>query len=120
DGKVPGHQLLNLAYQWETPMRMNPISALVFALCAAALTVSCAAQTDTGTPHLRKQGTATQLMVDGKPYLALAGELMNNSATALEPLEPTWPKLVAANLNTVLVGISWAQMEPEEGKFNFA
>ena len=24
-------------------------------------------------PHLRKQGTATQLIVDGKPFLALAG-----------------------------------------------
>ena len=34
-------------------------------------------------PHLRKQGTATQLIVDGKPFLALAGELGNNSATSL-------------------------------------
>ena len=26
-------------------------------------------------PHLRKQGTATQLIVDGKPFLALASHL---------------------------------------------
>jgi hypothetical protein len=34
-------------------------------------------------------------------------------------MEPIWPKLVAGNLNTVLVGVSWAQFEPEEGKFNY-
>ena len=35
-------------------------------------------------PHLQKQGTATQLIVDGKPFLVLAGELHNSSATSLE------------------------------------
>src|SRR5208283_3118851 len=39
-------------------------------------------------PHLRKQGTATQLIVDGKPFLALAGELRNNSATSVEHMQP--------------------------------
>ena len=70
-------------------------------------------------PHLRKQGTATQLIVDGKPFLALAGELLNNSATSIEHLNPIWPKLVEAKFNTVLAGVSWAQIEPQEGKFDF-
>jgi len=70
-------------------------------------------------PHLQKQGTATQLIVDGKPFMALAGELLNNSATNLDYLQPIWPKLVAAKLNSVLVGVSWAQLEPQEGKFDF-
>jgi beta-galactosidase GanA len=70
---------------------------------------------------LRKQGTATQLIVDGKPFLALAGELSNNSATSLENMKMVWPRLVAqSNLNTVLAGVSWAQFEPEEGKFDFS
>jgi hypothetical protein len=71
-------------------------------------------------PHLRKQGTATQLIVDGKPFLALAGELHNSSATSLEYMTPVWPKLVAAKLNTVLAGVSWNQIEPQEGKFDFS
>src|ERR1035438_7163055 len=71
-------------------------------------------------PHLRKQGTATQLIVDGKPFLALAGELHNNSATSLEYMKPIWAKIVASKLNTVLAGVSWAQIEPEEGKFDFS
>ena len=73
----------------------------------------------TELPHLRKQGTATQLIVDGKPYLALAGELLNSSATSLEYMKPVWPQLKAAKLNTVLAGVSWNQIEPQEGKFNF-
>ena len=77
------------------------------------------AQTDPGVPHLHKQGSATQLIVDGKPFLLLSGELSNNAATSLESMEPIWPKLVAANLNAVLVGVSWAQFEPEEGNFNY-
>jgi beta-galactosidase GanA len=69
---------------------------------------------------LRKHGTATQLIVDGKPFLALAGELLNNSATSVENMKPIWPKLVEAKLNTVLAGVSWDQIEPQEGKFDFS
>jgi hypothetical protein len=70
-------------------------------------------------PHLQKHGTATQLVVDGKPYLALAGELLNNSATSVEYMKPLWPKLAKAGFNTILAGVSWAQIEPAEGKFDF-
>jgi len=70
-------------------------------------------------PHLQKQGTATQLIVDGKPFLALAGELNNNSATSVEHMKPVWSKLVERKVNTVLAGVSWAQIEPREGKFDF-
>ena len=74
----------------------------------------------TEIPHLQKQGTATQLIVDGKPFLVLAGELSNSSATSLEYMKPVWPRLVEAKLNTVLAGVSWNQIEPQEGKFDFS
>jgi len=70
-------------------------------------------------PHLQRHGTATQLIVDGKPFLMLAGELHNNTATSLEYIRPIWPRLVQANFNTALVGVSWNQVEPQEGKFDF-
>jgi len=88
-------------------------------LCAACAAVSIQAQTNTGIPHLQKQGNATQLVVDGKPFLITSGELSNNATSSLEQLEPVWPKIVASNLNTALVAISWAQFEPEEGKFDY-
>jgi hypothetical protein len=70
-------------------------------------------------PHLQKRGTATQLIVDGKPFLALAGELLNDSATSIEHMKPIWARIAAAKFNTVLTGVSWAQIEPQEGKFDF-
>ena len=71
-------------------------------------------------PHLRKQGTATQLIVDGKPFLALSGELANSTATSLEYMKMVWPVLVKAKVNTVLAGVTWNQIEPQEGKFDFS
>ena len=59
-------------------------------------------------------------IVDGQPFLALAGELGNNTATSLENMQPVWPKLVTGDLNCVLAAISWAQIEPTEGKYEFA
>ncbi|HEY2162896.1 MAG TPA: DUF5597 domain-containing protein, partial [Gemmatimonadaceae bacterium] len=69
---------------------------------------------------LRKQGTATQLVVDGAPFLILGGELGNSSASSLEYLRQFWPKLRAMHLNTVLAPVYWEFVEPVEGRFNFA
>jgi beta-galactosidase GanA len=71
-------------------------------------------------PHLTKQGTSTQLIVDGKPFIMLAGELHNSSASSLEYMEPMWDKLVALGLNTILATVSWELVEPQEGQFDFS
>jgi hypothetical protein len=90
-------------------------------LCAFALT-SASGQTkpEPSIPHLQKKGTATQLIVDGKPFLALAGELNNSSASSPAYMKPVWPRIVATHFNTVLATVSWELMEPREGRFDFA
>jgi beta-galactosidase GanA len=70
-------------------------------------------------PSLRKQGTATQLVVDGKPFLVLGGELGNSSAASLDYMKPIWPKLRSINVNTVLAPVYWDLVEPVEGRFDF-
>jgi hypothetical protein len=71
-------------------------------------------------PHLERRGAVTQLIVDGKPFLMLAGELGNNAATTIEAARPIWPNLVAMHLNTALIALSWAQIEPKEGAFDWS
>jgi hypothetical protein len=88
-------------------------------LCALAVTVSAQTPAAAPIPHLEKRGAATQLIVDGKPWLALAGETDNTASSDLEYMETAWPKIVKLNLNTVLVGIGWDWVEPVEGKYDF-
>lgn len=71
-------------------------------------------------PYLKKQGTATQLMVNEKPFLMLGGELGNSTAADSVKIKNVFPQLKAMNLNTVLAPVYWELMEPEEGQFNFA
>ncbi|HKS42500.1 MAG TPA: beta-galactosidase, partial [Blastocatellia bacterium] len=108
-------------------MKMNGLwlgqKALTLVItCAISLTFSMPIRgaQQHQSPHLRKQGAATQLVVDGKPFLVLAGELGNSTSSSLEYMRPVWPKLTSLNLNTVLVPVYWELIEPSEGKFDFA
>ena len=90
------------------------------ALFAFAVATSAQPGAAAPIPHLEKQGAVTHLIVDGKPWLGLAGELLNNAASTVENVRPVWPTLAKANLNTALVGVGWGWTEPEEGKFDFS
>src|SRR5215472_17056770 len=89
-----------------------------FLLSVCLGTVASSAQ-DQQAPHLEKRGVATQLIVDGKPFLMLSGELHNSSSSSLEYMKPIWPQLAAMGLNAVVTPLSWELNEPEEGKFDF-
>jgi beta-galactosidase GanA len=90
------------------------------ALSAFAVTMSAQTPAAAPIPHLEKRGAVTHLIVDGRPWLGLAGELLNNAASTAENVRPVWPDLVKANLNTALVGVGWGWTEPQEGKFDFS
>ncbi|MEP6746804.1 MAG: DUF5597 domain-containing protein [Bacteroidota bacterium] len=74
---------------------------------------------DNSIPHLQKQGTATQLIVNNKPFLMLCGELHNSSTSDAPYMRPIWQVMADKNLNTVVAGVSWELIEKEKGKFDF-
>ena len=74
---------------------------------------------DANIPQLRKTGSATQLVVDGKPWIMLSGEIHNSSASGVEYMRRMWPHLKALGLNTVVAPVSWELLEPVEGTFDF-
>jgi hypothetical protein len=96
-------------------------TSLMLSLLLLAVAAECqAADADRTLPHLRRQGTATQLMVGGKPFLMRGGEVGNSTATNAAYLQPFWSKFVQLNMNTVLVPVYWDLMEPAEGRYDFS
>lgn len=88
-------------------------------LICSFLLFALSAQAQHSLPRLRKQGTATQLIIDEKPFLVLGGELGNSSASSVADIESIFPKLQRMGLNTVLVPAYWDLTEPVEGQFDF-
>ncbi|MCU0456037.1 MAG: DUF5597 domain-containing protein [Bacteroidales bacterium] len=96
------------------------IRALITVLVTVAVFLSsCIEQESQPVPVLEKRGNATQLIVDGKPFLVLGGELHNSSSTSREYMKKFWPLLKASGMNTVLAAVEWSLIEPVEGSFSF-
>ena len=100
-------------------MRLKTFCSLAAIFSLALATANSQTAPDPNMAHLEKRGAATQLIVDGKPYLVLGGETDNTASSSLEYMDTVWPKLAKMNLNTVLVGIGWDWVEPVEGKYDF-
>jgi hypothetical protein len=92
---------------------MRPIGIIL-----ALLAMSVASQAQT-LPHLVKNGTSTQLIVQDKPFLILGGELGNSSASDLKYMAEIWPKIRQMNVNTLLTPVYWELLEPKESNFDF-
>jgi beta-galactosidase GanA len=76
---------------------------------------------DASLPHLRRGGrAAAQLIVDGKPFLVLGGELGNSSASDPDEFPEMFARLRRMHLNTVLTPVYWDRVEPREGDFDFS
>lgn len=100
-------------------MRISCCTLPILLLIAGVLDPALHAQQN-NAPHLEKRGVATQLIVDGKPFLILGGELHNSSSSSLDYMQPLWSQLAGMGLNTVVTPLSWELIEPTEGSYDFS
>ncbi len=70
-------------------------------------------------PRLVQKDGRWALLVEGRPYLILGGQIHNSSAWPSE-LPQVWKSLAALHANTVEAPVYWEQIEPQPGQFNFA
>ncbi len=102
---------------------MRLLNSKLFFVLGLAVLISCSPpveqEEDRALPQLIEVNGVTQLHVDGLPFIMLGGELRNSSAFSLDFMEPIWEQVAQQNLNTLLLPLSWRQLEPEEGALDF-
>ena len=98
-------------------MNLRTILVCCVIACVPAL---ASAQALNDIPRLEKRDGMTKLMVDGRPFICVAGELTNTASSDREGTKAAIARMAAANLNTVLTVVSWDLVEPEEGRFDYS
>lgn len=103
------------------------VTTILCLIIAMGISIRTEASTKSATPSpteipsklIMNENGSWQLIVNGKPFIMLAGELHNSSASTTEYLNSLWAPLKSLNLNTVLAPIAWEQFEPTEGTFDY-
>jgi len=95
-------------------------SCSMLGLVVAALLTLTLPQTaySAEAPRLVQKDGRYALMVDGRPYLVLAGQIHNSSAWPSE-LPQVWQSMAALHANTVEAPVYWEQLESQPGHFDF-
>ncbi|HPI69249.1 MAG TPA: beta-galactosidase [Bacteroidales bacterium] len=100
---------------------MTKKSLTLWLISLVLLAASC---TDTPTltdiPRLQDRDGMKKLIVDGRPFICVGGEVSNTASSDSVTMKRTIGRLAEANLNTILTVVSWDLFEPVEGKFDFS
>jgi beta-galactosidase GanA len=100
------------------PLRV--ISAVIACLAIVGVSIICPPRLYAANlPRIQVQNGTGQLIVNGRPFLILGGELGNSSAETEAQADAIIPKLAAMHFNTILTPVSWEDIEPKEGSFDF-
>jgi len=95
------------------PATLRNLSAVTALALAAVLQLSAAEP-----PRIVEKDGRYALLVDGRPFLVLGGQIHNSSAWPSE-LPQVWKSMAALHANTMEAPVYWEQIEPQEGKFDF-
>jgi hypothetical protein len=82
------------------------------------IAVACVVSKAADAPKLVAKDGRWALLVDGRPYLVLGGQVHNSSAWPSE-LPRVWKALAELHANTVEAPVYWEQIEPQPGNFSW-
>jgi len=94
------------------------LSVILPALLLAAFARTIAAQT-TEAPRIVLKDGRYALLVDGRPFLMLGGQIHNSSAWPSE-LPQVWESIAALHANTIEAPVYWEEFESQEVHFEYA
>ena len=104
-------------------MRNNWLTrSFILWVCGAMMIgqpISAKQKQDNSVCYVAEYGGIKRLFVDGKPTLLIAGETRNSSTSTDYVLTKDIITMKAMGLDAVLAPVTWEQLEPEEGKFDF-
>jgi len=99
-------------------MKLLQLRALALApICLIAL-ASALPVMATEAPRLKQKDGRYTLLVDGRPFLILGGQIHNSSSWPSE-LPQVWESMAALHANTIEAPVYWEQLEPREGQFDY-
>lgn len=104
---------MDFAMQLNRLLRSLLLAAFVFLPFGPAIAHAADA------PRIIEKGGRYALLVDGRPYLILGGQIHNSSGWPTE-LPQVWQSMEALHANTVEAPVYWEQLEAQEGHFDFA
>ena len=70
-------------------------------------------------PCITEKGNQKVLLVDGKPFIMLAGEVHNSDSSSPAYMEQIWKIAEELGMNSLLLPVTWEMVEPVEGEFHF-
>lgn len=108
-------------FGWTAPFQVFLCILLLAGMASAQSSMNSASNPKANRiPTVRFENGVGQLLVQGKPFLILGGELGNSSSGTAAQADEILPKLAKLHFNTVLAPVAWAEIEPTEGHFDFS
>lgn len=102
---------------WREVIAVSFLARLIvlLLLVLALVSVTFAAE----APRLVQRDGRWALLVEGRPYLVLGGQIHNSSGWPSE-LPQVWKSLEALHANTIEAPVYWEQVEPQPGQFDWS
>lgn len=102
-----------------TPMKTVRLAVCRFLMVVSVTGVVGPQVRAVEAPRIEKKDGRYALMVEGRPFLILGGQIHNSSAWPSQ-LAQVWESMEALHANTVEAPVYWEQIEAQPGHFDFS